>query len=51
LKHATEFDHCEDLSVVLVDPEEIPKLIKQGRIGHPLVVVGLYHFDMLRRSA
>src|SRR5688572_762106 len=50
LKHATQLDHCEDLTVLLVDPDEIPKLIKQGRIGHSLVVVGFYHFDLLRRS-
>src|SRR5687768_11911285 len=44
LKHATQLDHGEDLSVTLIDPAEIPQLVQQGRIGHSLVVVGFYHF-------
>ena len=50
LKHSLQLDHCEDLAVTLVDPSEIPGLVKQGRIGHSLVVVALYHFEMWRRS-
>jgi hypothetical protein len=27
----------------------IPKLVADGKIGHPLVVVALYHFDLWQR--
>ena len=49
-KHTLELDQCEDLAVTLIDPAEIPTLVKQGRIGHSLVVVALYHFDLWRRA-
>jgi 8-oxo-dGTP pyrophosphatase MutT (NUDIX family) len=48
LKHATEFDHGEDLVTRLVPYAEIPELIRAGRIGHPLVVVALYHYQLWR---
>jgi ADP-ribose pyrophosphatase len=50
LKHELQLDHCEDLAVTLVDPTDIPQLIKEGRIGHSLVVVALYHFEMWSRN-
>ena len=50
LKHSLQLDQCEDLAVTLINPEKIPTLVKQGRIGHSLVVVALYHFDMWRRT-
>lgn len=49
LKHATELDHGEDLAVRLVEVEKIPELIQSGKVGHSLVVVALYHFDLWRR--
>lgn len=48
LKHSTELDHGEDIAVTLIDPADIPQLIQQGRIGHSLVVVGLYYFELWR---
>lgn len=51
LKHAPQLDQGEDLAVTLVDPAEIPGLIQQGRIGHSLVVVGLYYFELWRTSS
>jgi ADP-ribose pyrophosphatase len=45
LKHAPQLDQGEDVAVTLVDPSAIPALVQQGRIGHSLVVVGLYHFE------
>jgi ADP-ribose pyrophosphatase len=50
LKHATNFDHGEDLATILVDPGEIPDLIRAGKIGHSLVVVALYHFELWERD-
>ena len=50
LKHAPQLDHCEDVAVALVDPADVPGLVQQGRIGHSLVVVALYHFDIWRRT-
>jgi 8-oxo-dGTP pyrophosphatase MutT (NUDIX family) len=50
LQHDTAFDHHEDLETKLVPVGEIPGLIRAGRIKHPLVIVALYHLDLLRRQ-
>jgi ADP-ribose pyrophosphatase len=50
LKHPIELDHGEDLAVRLVPVSEIPKLVADEKIGHSLVVVALYHFDLWRRG-
>jgi 8-oxo-dGTP pyrophosphatase MutT (NUDIX family) len=44
LRHATEFDHGEDIAVRLVPLADIPGLIASGAIRHALVVVALTHF-------
>jgi ADP-ribose pyrophosphatase len=49
LKHPTRFDHGEDLITRLVPVRDIPDLIRSKRIRHSLVVVALYHFELLRR--
>src|SRR5579862_5575021 len=49
LKHPTLFDHAEDIATQLVPRREITNLIRGGRIRHSLVVVALYHFDLLQR--
>ena len=50
LKHGVEFDHGEDLATLLVPVAEIPKLVADEKIGHSLVVVALYHFDLWQRG-
>jgi len=50
LKHGVEFDHGEDLETHLVPVAEIPKLVAGEKIGHPLVVVALYHFELWQRG-
>jgi ADP-ribose pyrophosphatase len=50
LQHDVEFDHGEDLETHLVPVDEIPKLVADEKIGHSLVVVALYHFDLWRRG-
>jgi 8-oxo-dGTP pyrophosphatase MutT (NUDIX family) len=50
LKHATELDQGEDLAVRLVDLSEIPNLVRSGQVGHSLVAVALYHFDLYQRA-
>lgn len=50
LKHAPSLDQCEDVAVSLVDPAEVPRLVREGRIGHSLVVVALYHFELWRQG-
>ncbi len=50
LKHDVEFDHGEDLETHLVPIAEIPKLVANEKIGHPLVVVALYHFNLWQRG-
>ena len=50
LRHAVQLDGGEDLAVRLVDVDAIPDLVRQGRIGHSLVVVALYHFELWRRQ-
>lgn len=48
LKHLPQLDPGEDVAVTLVELENIPRFIQEGRIGHSLVVVGLYHFELAR---
>ena len=50
LKHGVEFDHGEDLATQLVPVAEIPKLVADEKVGHSLVVVALYHFDLWQRG-
>jgi len=50
LKHGVEFDHGEDLITRLVPVADIPKLVADEKIGHSLVVVALYHFELWRRG-
>jgi 8-oxo-dGTP pyrophosphatase MutT (NUDIX family) len=50
-KHPVEWDHGEDLITRLVPIDEISKLVATGKICHSLVVVALYHFDLLQRGA
>jgi len=48
--HPVEWDHGEDLITRLVPVAEIPGLIASRTIQHPLVVVALYHFELLLRG-
>lgn len=50
LQHDVEFDHAEDLETRLVPVSEISKLVADEKIGHSLVVVALYHFDLWQRG-
>jgi len=50
LKHAHEWDQAEELVTRLVPVSEVPALVAAGKIRHSLVVVALYHFDLLRRG-
>jgi len=50
LQHDVEFDHAEDLETLLVPAAEVPELVAAEKIGHSLVVVALYHFDLWRRG-
>ena len=46
LRHQTKLDPGEDITVRLVPLDEIPGLIRAGKIRHSLVVVALYHFHL-----
>jgi 8-oxo-dGTP pyrophosphatase MutT (NUDIX family) len=50
LKHEVEFDSGEDLITRLVPVAEIPQLVAEEKIGHPLVVVALYYFELWQRG-
>ena len=50
LQHGVEFDSGEDLITSLVPVAEIPKLVAAEKIGHSLVVVALYYFDLWQRE-
>jgi 8-oxo-dGTP pyrophosphatase MutT (NUDIX family) len=50
LEHGLELDHGEDLETRLMPVAEIPKLVADEKIGHSLVVVALYHFDLWQRG-
>lgn len=49
-EHPVEWDHGEDMVTRLVPIAEIPQLILAGKIAHSMVVVALYHFDLLQRG-
>jgi ADP-ribose pyrophosphatase len=50
LRHELKWDQAEELVTHLVPVAEIPALVAAGKIKHSLVVVALYHFDLLRRG-
>ena len=50
LKHDVDWDHGEDLATRLVPVSELPQLVADEKIGHSLVVVALYYFDLWRRG-
>jgi 8-oxo-dGTP pyrophosphatase MutT (NUDIX family) len=50
LQHGVEFDSGEDLETLLVPVSEIPQLVADEKIGHPLVVVALYDFELWQRG-
>src|SRR5208283_2529675 len=50
LRHDVDWDHGEDLETRLVPLADVPKLIADEKISHPLVVVALYHFDLWQRG-
>jgi 8-oxo-dGTP pyrophosphatase MutT (NUDIX family) len=49
-QHGVEFDQGEDLETRLVPVAEIPQLVADEKIGHSLVVVALYHFELWQRG-
>lgn len=48
--HPVQFDHGEDIITRLVPVAELPKLVAQKKIGHSLVAVALYHFELWQRG-
>jgi ADP-ribose pyrophosphatase len=48
--HPVEFDHGEDITTRLVPVSDIPELVATGKIGHSLVVVALYYFELWQRG-
>jgi 8-oxo-dGTP pyrophosphatase MutT (NUDIX family) len=50
LKHKVDWDYAEDLVTRLVPVSDLPKLVADEKIGHSLVVVALYHFDLWQRG-
>ncbi len=50
LKHPVEWDSGEDMLTRLVPLAEVPALVANGKIKHPLVIVALYYLDLLRRE-
>lgn len=50
LRHAVEFDSGEDLATRLVPVADIPRLVADETISHPLVITALYYFDLWQRG-
>jgi ADP-ribose pyrophosphatase len=50
LKHPVQFDHSEDLLTRLVAVADIPRLVAEEKIRHPMVIVALNYYDLLRRG-
>ncbi len=49
-RHGVEFDSGEDILTKLIPVTEIPKIVADEKIGHSLVVVALYHFELWQRG-
>jgi 8-oxo-dGTP pyrophosphatase MutT (NUDIX family) len=47
LKHRIALDHAEDIATRLVPVSDLRELVRARRIRHSLVVVALYHFELL----
>ena len=45
-----QLDGTEEIDIVLVDPDDVPSLIMEGRITHALVVSAFYFYDQHRRQ-
>jgi 8-oxo-dGTP pyrophosphatase MutT (NUDIX family) len=50
LQQEVQFDHAEDLETRLLPISDIPKLVAEEKIGHSLVVVALYYFELWRQG-
>jgi ADP-ribose pyrophosphatase len=50
LVHPVEFDSGEDLITRLVPVADLPRLVADKKIGHSLVAVALYHFELWQRG-
>jgi ADP-ribose pyrophosphatase len=50
LVHPVEFDSGEDIITRLVPVADLPRLVAEKKIGHSLVAVALYHFDLWQRG-
>jgi 8-oxo-dGTP pyrophosphatase MutT (NUDIX family) len=50
LQHALDFDHGEDLVTRLVPVADIPRLVAEEKIQHPLVIVALHYFELWQRG-
>jgi 8-oxo-dGTP pyrophosphatase MutT (NUDIX family) len=48
--HPVEFDSGEDLNTRLIPAGAVARVVAEGEIGHALVVVALYYFDLWRRG-
>ena len=48
--HPVEFDSGEDLNTRLIPADAVTRVVAEGKIGHALVVVALYYFDLWRRG-
>ena len=46
-----ELDGAEDIAVELIPLDEIPTLIRNGRITHALVVAAFYHYENYRKQS
>ena len=50
LAHEVNFDEGEDLVTRLVPVADIPRMVAEEKIGHPLVIVALYYLDLWQRG-
>jgi len=50
LAHPVELDSGEDILTRLVPVADLPKLVAGNKIGHSLVAVALYHFELWHRG-
>lgn len=44
-------DGAEEIAVELIDPADVPRLVREGKINHSLVVAAFYLWDHWREAA
>ncbi len=45
-----QLDTAEDIEIVLIDPDDIPKMITSGVINNGIMIAAFYYYELYRRG-